>query len=214
MCKEAMEFILASHNAKKLRELREILDTLGIAVSALPSGAPEPEENGDSFEENALIKARAACILTGKPALADDSGLCVDALDGAPGVYSARYGAAAYCARFADGFPVLPPDAADADRTQRLLRAMEAVPEEKRQARFVSVVACVFPDGREFTVRGVCEGEIARQVQGDGGFGYDPVFFIPEYGKTFGELPPENKNRISHRGHALQGCFAKLQEIL
>lgn len=214
MGKEAMEFILASHNAKKLQELREILGTLGIAVSTLPEGTPEPEENGDTFEENALIKARAACVLTGKPALADDSGLCVDALDGAPGVYSARYGSAAYCARFADGLPVLPPDAADADRTLRLLRAMEAVSEEKRRARFVSAIACVFPDGREFTVCGSCEGEITRQVYGDGGFGYDPVFFVPAYGKTFGELPPESKNRVSHRGHALQGCFAKLREIL
>ncbi|MGE4548446.1 MAG: RdgB/HAM1 family non-canonical purine NTP pyrophosphatase [Intestinibacillus sp.] len=214
MREEATEFVLASHNAKKLRELREILGTLEIAVSALPEGAPEPEENGDTFEENALIKARAACRLTGKPALADDSGLCVDALGGAPGVYSARYGSAAYCVRYPDGFAVLPPDAADTDRTLRLLRAMETVPSNRRQARFVSAIACVFPDGREFTVRGECEGEIAHQVHGEGGFGYVPVFFVPAYGKTFGELSPETKNRISHRSRALQNCLVKLREVL
>lgn len=214
-----MEFVLASHNAKKLAELRDILSVLGISVSALPDGAPEPIEDGGTFEANALIKARAACALTGKPALADDSGLCVDALQGAPGVYSARYGSAEYFA-YAEkhglkvGLEPLPPHADGQARTLRLLRNMAAVPDGKRQAQFVSAVACVFPDGREFTVRGACEGEIARRMHGAGGFGYDPVFYVPAYGMTFGELAPADKNRISHRGIALRKCCEKLKEYL
>ena len=189
----SMEFVLASHNRKKLAELRDILSMLSISVQPLPEHAPEPVEDGESFEENALIKARAACRLTGKPALADDSGLCVDALGGAPGVYSARY-----CA------------GTDTDRTQFLLRNMETVPDGQRTARFVSAVACVFPDGTEFTVRGECEGVIARSMLGAGGFGYDPVFYVPEYNCTFGELPQEVKNQISHRARALGACCEKL----
>lgn len=206
-----MEFVLASHNAKKLTELREILSDSGIVVSALPAGAPEPVEDGGSFAENALIKARAACALTGKPALADDSGLCVTALGGAPGVYSARYGSAEDPARSAQsaGEP-LPPDADDQARTQYLLRNMAAVPDGERQAQFVSVIACVFPDGREFTVQGTCAGEIARAPAGAGGFGYDPVFYLPAYGKTFAELAPAEKNSISHRGRALHALGARL----
>ncbi len=192
-----MEFVLASHNGKKLAELREILCARGIAVQPLPEGAPEPDEDGDSFEANALIKARAACRLTGKPALADDSGLCVDALGGAPGVHSARY-----CA------------GTDADRTQLLLHNLEGVPDGQRTARFVSAVACVFPDGIEFTVRGACEGVITHTVRGAGGFGYDPVFYVPEYDCTFGELPQDVKNRISHRARALQAFRDKLAERL
>lgn len=192
-----MEFVLASHNRKKLAELRDILSMLSISVQPLPEHAPEPVEDGDSFEANALIKARAACHLTGKPALADDSGLCVDALDGAPGVYSARY-----CA------------GTDTDRTQFLLRNMEVVPDGQRTARFVSAIACVFPDGTEFTVRGTCEGVIARSMLGVGGFGYDPVFYVPEYDCTFGELSQEVKNQISHRARALGACREKLAERL
>ena len=215
MEEKTLRFVLASHNAKKLAELREILGALGVAVEALPEGAPEPVEDGETFEENALIKARAAAALTGLPALADDSGLCVDALRGAPGVYSARYGSAEYDA-YAEkhGLKValepLPPHATDRERTLRLLRNLAAVPAGRRHARFVSAVACVFPDGRELTVRGECEGEITRRMHGEGGFGYDPVFFVPAYGKTFGELPQATKNRISHRGKALR----KLQQAL
>lgn len=209
-----IEFVLASHNAKKLQELQGILDDLGIAVVALPKGAPEPEENGVTFEENARIKARAACALTGKPALADDSGLCVEALGGNPGVYSARYGSPAYCAQHPDGEEALAEGAQDNDRTQRLLRALENTPDDQRQARFVSAIACVFPDGRNFTVRGECAGEITREVHGEGGFGYDPIFLIPAYEKTFGELSAEEKNKISHRGHALQAFREKIERIL
>ena len=214
-----MKFILTSHNKNKLREMDAILQELGIEVSALPEGAPEPVEDGDTFEENALIKARAACALTGLPALADDSGLCVDALNGAPGVYSARYGSAEYF-EYAEkhglsvGLEPLPPHANDKERTLRLLRNLAAVPDGKRQARFVSAIACVWPDGRELTVRGECEGEIARRLAGENGFGYDPVFLVPDYGCTFGELPAEVKNQISHRARALQKLKEKLNEIV
>lgn len=184
-----MEFVLASHNKKKLRELGDILGTLGIEIIPLPEGAPEPAEDGETFEANALIKARAAAAFTGLPAVADDSGLCVDALDGAPGVYSARY-----CG------------GTDADRNAFLLKNMEG--RDERTARFVCVIACVLPDGREFTVRGACEGELLHACQGDGGFGYDPLFFVPEYDCTFGELSAEVKNQISHRAKAL-AAFAE-----
>ena len=139
-----MEFVIASHNQKKIREIAAILGTLGISFEPLPGGAPEPEETGPTFEENALIKARAACALTGKPAIADDSGLAVDALGGAPGIYSARY-----C------------EGSDLDRNAFLLRSMEGIPDGRRQARFVSAVACAFPNGDALTVRGEC-GEAAE----------------------------------------------------
>lgn len=181
-----MKFVLASHNKKKLQELGDILGILGIEIVPLPEGAPEPAEDGDTFEANARIKARAAAEFTGLPAIADDSGLCVDALDGAPGVYSARYSGGG-----------------DGENNAKLLREMEAVPDGKRTARFVCAIACVLPDGREFTVRGACEGVITRELSGDGGFGYDPLFYVPEYECTFGVLSADVKNRISHRAKAL-----------
>ena len=159
----------------------------------LPEGAPEPEETGTTFEENALIKAQAACQLTGKPAIADDSGLAVEALDGAPGIYSARY-----C------------EGSDADRNAFLLRKMEAVPDGSRQAKFVSAIACAFPNGDTLTVRGECPGEILRELHGEGGFGYDPLFWYDEAGCTFAELSAEQKNRVSHRARALQ----KMKQVL
>ncbi len=188
-----MEFIIASHNQKKIREMDAILGALGISFSPLPEGAPEPEETGTTFEENALIKAQAACQLTGKPAIADDSGLAVEALDGAPGIYSARY-----C------------EGSDADRNAFLLRKMEAVPDGSRQAKFVSAIACAFPNGDTLTVRGECPGEILRELHGEGGFGYDPLFWYDEAGCTFAELPAEQKNRVSHRARALQ----KMKQVL
>lgn len=211
-----MKFVLASHNQKKLREMAEILEELGIEIAPLPEGAPEPEETGETFEENARIKARSAAAYTGLPALADDSGLCVDALNGAPGVYSARYESAEYAAYAKiHGLKIaaepLPPDADDRDRTIRLLHNMEDVPDGNRQARFVSAIACVWPDGTELVVRGECEGEITRCMLGEGGFGYDPVFFVPAHGCTFGELPAEVKNWISHRANALQHLKQKLK---
>lgn len=191
-----MEFVLASHNQKKLAELRQILVGQGISIDLLPPDAPEPEENGQSFRENALIKARAACTLTGKPAIADDSGLCVDALDGAPGIHSARY-----C------------QGTDADRNKKLLFQMRNVPDGKRGARFVSAVACVFPDGQELIVQGECAGQIQRQTSGAGGFGYDPIFYVPEQGCSFAQLPAQVKNQISHRGQALNALAAELTDL-
>ena len=190
-----MEFVIASHNQKKIREIAAILGTLGISFEPLPGGAPEPEESGPTFEENALIKARAACALTGKPAIADDSGLAVDALGGAPGIYSARY-----C------------EGSDLDRNAFLLRSMEGIPDGRRQAWFVSAVACAFPNGDALTVRGECGGEILREAHGAGGFGYDPLFWYPPAGCTFAELPAEEKNRVSHRARALQKMKQALGE--
>ena len=177
-----MKFVLAYHNKGKLREMAAILGELGIEVEALPEGAPEPEENGATFEENARIKAKAASEFTG---------LCVDALDGAPGIYSSRY-----C------------EGTDADRNAFLLRNMEG--KENRACRFVCAIACVTAEGETLTVRGECEGELLHENHGAGGFGYDPLFYVPEYECTFGELAPEVKNRISHRARAL----GRLRDVL
>lgn len=192
-----MRFILASNNQKKLKELRAILGAQGHEVVSLKECGiqSDPEETGETFEQNALIKARSACRAAGLPAVADDSGLAVDALGGAPGVRSARY-----C------------PGSDADRVAFLLNNMESAPDEKRTARFVSAVACVFPDGRELVTRGEYKGVILRQARGEGGFGYDPVFFAPQEGLTFAELPADRKNAISHRAQALFAFAERLKE--
>ncbi len=182
-----MQFVLASHNKKKLAELSEILSGLGVEILPLPAGAPEPEETGATFAENARIKARSAYEFTGMPAIADDSGLCVDALNGAPGVFSARY-----C------------EGRDADRNAFLLQNMEQVPDGERTAHFACALCCVLDDSREIAVEGRCEGVILREQQGTGGFGYDPLFYVEQFGCTFGELPAEAKNAVSHRGRALR----------
>lgn len=189
-----MRFVLASHNKKKLAELADILSGLGIEIMALPEGAPEPEENGATFAENARIKARAAFEYTGLPAIADDSGLAVDALGGAPGVYSARY-----C------------EGTDKDRNAFLLKNMENVPDGERSARFVCALCCVLDEDREIAVEGACEGTILREERGEGGFGYDPLFFVEQFGCTFGEVPAEAKHTISHRGRALRKLEEKLR---
>lgn len=194
-----MTFIIATHNAKKLLELKRILAPLSIdAVSADEAKFPldEVEETGVTFEENALLKARAACKATGMPAVADDSGLMVDALNGAPGVYSARYAG--------EG-------ATDAMRIEKLLHEINNVPKEKRTARFVSVACCVFPNGESLVARGECEGTIAFEPKGSGGFGYDPVFLV-EDGRSFAELSAEEKDAISHRGKSLRMLQQKLKE--
>lgn len=186
-----MTFIIATNNPKKLIELSRILNPLGIeAVTAKQAGysLDEVEETGVTFEENAYLKAQAACALSGMPAVADDSGLEVDVLDGAPGVYSARYAG--------EG-------ATDQDRNNKLLQALQDVPSAQRTARFVSAVCCVFPDGETITVRGTCEGRIGFEPKGTDGFGYDPIF-VTENGKTYAELSPEEKDAISHRGKALR----------
>ena len=184
-----MKVILASKNAHKLEELSAILGQLGfeIALESEYGLDIEVEETGTTFEENSLLKAEAVMKASGMPVLADDSGLMVDALCGAPGVYSARYGH----------------KSSDAERTAYLLENMIDVPDEARTAKFVCVITCLWPDGRKIVARGECPGRILHEVHGSNGFGYDPVFFVPEKGKTFAELLPGEKNAISHRARAL-----------
>lgn len=183
--------ILATNNNNKVREFREILAGQDIEVLPLKEAGIEAdiEETGETFEENALIKARAVCKMTGKPALADDSGLCVDYLDGAPGVYSSRF---------------MGEDTPYSEKNAAIIEKLSGVPEEERGAAFHCVMALVFPDGREFTAEGKMPGIIAYDPAGENGFGYDPIVFLPEYGKTSAELLPEEKNAISHRGEALK----------
>ena len=195
-----MQFIIATGNAHKLLELERILAPLGIdAVSTKAKGISldDVEETGTTFEENAYLKAKAACDKTGLPAVADDSGLCVDALNGEPGVYSARYAGE---------------DATDEQRYQKLLENLKDVPAEKRTARFVSAVCCVWPSGESLTVRGECEGTIGSRPLGENGFGYDPVFMVGE--KSFAQLSAEEKDAISHRGRALIKLQQELQQKL
>ena len=191
-----MRAVLASKNEKKLRELREILSGFGMEVilQAQAGVDVEVEETGDTFEENATLKAEAVCSATGLPAISDDSGLMVDALGGAPGVYSARYGG--------EGLD-------DTGRWQLLLQNMEG--EDNRTCRFVSVICCAFPNGDRLLARGECPGILAREARGVGGFGYDPVFYLPDRGKSMAELSPEEKNQISHRGNALRVLKQELE---
>ena len=191
-----MKFVIATKNPKKKQELERILTPMGFEVlceADLAAPLPEVEETGETFEANALLKARSACEATGLAAIADDSGLCVDALGGAPGVYSARYGL---------------PGWDDRQRTEHLLHNMEGIPREKRTARFVSAVCCVLPDGRSLTLRGECEGSIAFAPSGENGFGYDPVFLVGD--RTFSQLDAAEKDRVSHRGRALRLLREKL----
>ncbi len=192
-----MKFVLASNNKKKLGEMRAILSELGIEVITQSEAGVnvEVEETGESFEENALLKAEAVMRAANMPAIADDSGLSVDALGGRPGVYSARFGGES-CRN-------------DFERCQHLLRAMEG--EIRREASFISVIVCAFPDGRRISARGECRGEILREFRGAGGFGYDPLFFVPEYGQTMAEMDAGLKNSISHRAKALRELKIKLE---
>ena len=194
-----MKLVLASKNKKKLVELDTILSRLGVEVcSEADAGVDvEVEETGTTFEENSLLKARAVMEASGLPAVADDSGLCVDALNGAPGVYSARYGG--------EGLD-------DTGRYRLLLENMRG--QMPRTARFVSVITCCFPNGDVISARGECPGTIAFAPMGEGGFGYDPVFFVPSLKKTFAQLTAEEKNAISHRGKALEAFQTKLEAYL
>lgn len=196
-----MELVLASNNQGKLREIGQILEPLGIAVkTAAQAGfSEEVEETGDTFEANAKLKACTVAQALGLPALADDSGLAVEALGGAPGVYSARYAG---------------PNASDADRSAKLLRELEKVPPENRAAAFVCVMACCLPSGQVLTAEGRLEGRIALQPAGENGFGYDPVFELPERGCTVAQLSAEEKNAISHRGRALRKLAQNLGAFL
>ena len=195
-----MKVVLASHNPHKLVEIREILQPLGIDV-VLESElgvAVEVEETGTTFAENAYLKAKAVMEATGLPALADDSGIAVKALGGAPGIYSARYG----------GDPTL----YDWGRLQLLLQNTAQVPDGQRQAKFVAAIALVYPDGRQIAVQGEVHGELLRQPVGEGGFGYDPIFYYPPAGKSFAQLTAEEKNQVSHRARALRSLVEKLSE--
>lgn len=194
------KIVLASSNAGKLREIARILGDLDIEV--LPQsdfGVSDADETGTTFVENALIKARHAMEATGLPAIADDSGIVVDALDGRPGVYSARYAG---------------PDATDADNNALLLKELEGVPRTERGAAFHCVACFVRPgDEGSIVAEGEWRGSILSEPRGKGGFGYDPLFFVPELGCSSAELSPEEKNRRSHRGKALRELARKLHEL-
>lgn len=180
--------ILASNNKDKVKEVKEILKGYDI-ISMKEAGINvDIEENGTTFEENALIKARAIMKLTGQITMADDSGLEIDYLNKAPGVYSARF---------------MGHDTSYDIKNKALIQKLEGVKGSDRSGRFVCAIAVCFPDGREIVKRGTMEGLIAEEIKGDNGFGYDPIVYLPEYGKTSGELAPEEKNKISHRGKAL-----------
>lgn len=192
----ATRLVLASKNPGKIRELQALFAPTGIDVIGLDPAAPDVDETGTTFEENALIKARAAAAATGLPALGEDSGLAVDALGGEPGIRSARW---------------VP--GSDSDRMYALLDRMQNVPEGRRGARYVSCIALVTPAGREEVVRGELEGSIIRAPRGTGGFGYDPIFLLPD-GRTTAEITMEAKNAISHRARALAQAMAILPRLL
>ena len=195
-----MKFVLASQNVHKQRELQAVLAPYGVELLLQRDlGVPiDVDETGATFAENARLKADAALRATGLAAIADDSGLMVDALNGEPGIYSARFGGAR--------------NKTDRDRLQYLLERMQGVPQERRSAKFVSVITLLTPDGRQVTARGECPGRILTEPHGENGFGYDPVFYVPEQGCTFAELPAAEKNRISHRARALAAFAEKVKK--
>ncbi len=193
-----MKFIIATNNPDKLVELKRILNPLGIeAVTAKQEGVSldDVEETGSTFMENSFIKADAACKKTGLPAIADDSGICVDALGGAPGIFSARFAGE---------------EATDEDKNNLILEKLKDA--DNRSAHYTAAVTCVFPNGDKLQVEGKCFGEIAREPDGDGGFGYDPIFLYD--GKSFGNFTAEEKDKVSHRGNALRMLQKELKKYL
>ncbi len=195
-----MDFILATNNMKKLAEMQRILSPLGINVvtaKMLGKQLEDVEEDGKTFEDNAKLKARAACKEMNMPAIADDSGLCVDYLDGAPGIFSARFAGE---------------HGNDEKNNDLLLEKLDGVPLEKRTAHYVCAICCTFPDGREIVVRGECNGVIGFERDGHEGFGYDPLFLVD--GKAFGRYTAEEKDEISHRGNALRLLTKELEKII
>ncbi|HKZ46673.1 MAG TPA: XTP/dITP diphosphatase [Thermodesulfobacteriota bacterium] len=196
-----MKIVLATRNMGKVKEIKEILRGLDLDMLSLNDFPKVPSiiEDGKTFKENALKKARFVSRYLNIPALADDSGIEVDALDKRPGILSARYAGE---------------NAADDENNTKLLQELRGIPFGKRCAHYKCVIAIVFPSGEEETVDGSCNGFIALEPKGKGGFGYDPLFYVPEYGKTMAELPPDIKNRISHRGKALAKLKEKLTAIL
>ena len=195
------KLIIATKNQGKIKEIREMLNELPFEVVSMTEEGitGDIEENGSTFEENALIKAREVMSASGQIVMADDSGLEVDYLDGAPGIYSARYGG--------EG-------ASDEDRYKKILGQLENVPFEKRTARFVCAIAVAFPDKTELVVRGTCEGYITLKPAGSNGFGYDPLFYLPEFDRTMAQISSEEKNKISHRSKALNLILGKLKQKL
>ena len=192
-----MEIVAATNNAHKLKEMRELFEGSGHTLISLAEAGFSGEivEDGDTFEANALIKARTVHKATGANVIADDSGICVDALNGGPGVHSARYGG--------EGLD-------DAGRRHLLLRSMEQ--QTNRAAHFACVIACVFADGSELTAEGIVRGELTREERGEGGFGYDSIFYYPPFGATTAEISEEQKNAISHRGAAIRAFLTKLAD--
>lgn len=190
--------VFATGNANKTREFREILDSEKYEVLSMKDAGIEADivEDGKTFEENALIKARAVAELTDGIVVADDSGLVIDALNGEPGIYSARY---------------LGEDTPYDIKNQKILERLADVPKEKRTARFVCAMAAVLPDGEEISVTGVMEGYIGFAAAGENGFGYDPIFYVDKYGTSTANISPEQKNEISHRGQALRGIRDELE---
>ncbi|MEE2993898.1 MAG: XTP/dITP diphosphatase [Gemmatimonadota bacterium] len=193
-----MTIVLATRNKGKISELRRLLDGWHVESCDVYPGCPVPDETGHTFQENALIKARIIASFTQEVTLADDSGLEVDALDGAPGIYSARFAGL---------------NASDEDNRRKILHLLTAIPDAERKARFRCVIAISTPDGKEWISEGACEGHIGRQEMGKDGFGYDPLFIPDGYKQTFAELGKEIKNQISHRSRALQQIMDILQSI-
>ncbi len=195
-----MKVVLASKNPHKLVEISRITERFGfeLVLQSQLGVDIDVEETGTTFEENSLLKAQAVMEATGLPAIADDSGIAVDALNGEPGIYSARYG-------FDDSLD-------DWGRLLLLLKNTEDVPDGQRQAQFVCVITFITPDGEVIQARGEAHGELLREPAGQGGFGYDPIFYYPPYGKTFAEVPAEEKNKVSHRAIALNILNEKLKE--
>ena len=193
--------IFATSNEGKMKEIRMILADMNVEVVSLKDAGitTEIEENGTTFEENAIIKAKAIMELTGEIVLSDDSGLEVDYMDKAPGVYSARF---------------MGEDTSYDIKNQYIIDKLKDAKEEERTARFVCAIACAFPDGEVVTRRGTIEGVIAHEISGTNGFGYDPIFYVPEYGCTTAELNPDHKNEISHRGKALKAMKEVLAKVL
>ena len=193
--------VFATGNQNKMREIREIMKDFDVEVLSMKEAGAfaDPEETGTSFEENSLIKARAVWKLCHNIVLADDSGLEIDALDKEPGIYSARY---------------MGKDTSYDEKNRNLIGRLSGIPDEKRTARFICVISCVFPKHKkQIVAKGECEGIIIRERRGESGFGYDPVFYIPEVGKTFAEMTEEEKNKISHRGRAMRDFIKKFSDF-
>lgn len=195
-----MKVVLASKNKHKLEEISKITEKfdMELVLESELGVDIDVEETGSTFEENSYLKAEAVMKATGLPALADDSGIAVDALNGEPGIYSARYG-------FDESLD-------DRGRLNLLLKNTENVPDDKRQAKFVCVITLVTPQGQTIQARGEVHGMLLRQPAGENGFGYDPIFYYPPFGKSLAQVSPEEKNRVSHRSNALKVFYEKLKE--